>query len=168
MKRAIAALLLALLPGALFAETVMLFTRMQPVESHKGANVDQFIAVEDGVEDQFFNSGHIIFDAGVPEMAALANSSAVQTDSWAEQTAKDGGANYLLIVNLGFPAEVKTASVPSAVSYRFMDLKTGSMLAEGSVDTRTTEIDLKSKKPYELCFAIGQKIAKYVMTDWSP
>jgi hypothetical protein len=161
-------MLLALLPGALFAETVMLYARMQPVESHQAANVDQFIAVEDGVEDQFYNSGHIIFDAGVPETPTVAKASAVQTDGWAEQTAKSGGANYLLFVNLGFPTAATASSVPSTVSYRFMDLKTGSMLAEGSVDTRTAENDLKSKKPYELCFAIGQTIAKYVMTDWSP
>lgn len=166
MKKILLTLILALLPGLLFAETVMLFTRMQPNETKQGPNVDQFIAVEDGVEDQFFTSGHIIFDAGVPANRQEQSGSGAQSDSWAEKTAKAGGANYLLIVNLGFPSATKPAAVPSTVSYRFMNLKTGGTLAEGNVDTKKRETKDPSKKPYELCFAIGQQIAKYVMTDW--
>jgi len=166
MKKILLTMILALLPGLLFAETVMLFTRMQPNETKQGPNIDRFIAVEDGVEDQFFTSGHIIFDAGVPANRQTESGSAGQTDSWAEQTAKAGGANYLLIVNLGFPSATKAVQVPSTVSYRFMNVKTAGTLAEGNVDTKNRESKDPSKKPYELCFAIGQQIAKYVMTNW--
>lgn len=167
MKKLMLMFILGLLPGALFAETVMLLTRMQPAESSKGANVERFVAVVDGVEDQFFNSGHIIFDAGLPSSDNNESDSVARTDIWAERTAKEGGAAFLLIVDLGFPDAEKSAPVPSSISYRFLDLKSGSLLAEGKLDTTVPEGDLKSKKPYELCFALGQKIARNAMKKWS-
>ena len=168
MKKAMVILVLALLPGTLFAETVMLLTRVKPDQSKPHVAVEQSIAVEDGVEDQFFSSGHIIFDAGISDQVKAAPNSVNGSDGWAEETAKSGGATFLLIVSLEYAAATRSAILPSAATYRFMDLKTGSTLAEGNVDTKAPESELKTKKPYEIAFALGQKIAKFVMTSWEP
>lgn len=166
MKKLILLLLFALLPGMLFAETVMLLTRMHPAETLKGANAERFVAVEDGVEDQFFNAGHIIFDAGLPSAKEVHQSASGRTDRWAEQTAKAGGASYLLIVDLEFPKNNTTAPIPSSVSYRFFDLKTGGTLATGTVDTQSAKGEIGKKKPYDLCFALGRQVADNALSKW--
>lgn len=168
MKRVILMLVFSLLPGMLFAETVMLFTRMHPAESQRGANYERFVAVEDGVEDQFFSAGHIIFDAGLPRAIEHQRAQTVRTDTWARQTAKAGGANFLLIVNLEFPNPQKALPLPRTASYRFISLKDGMTLAHGSVDTSAIVTDLKSKKPYDLCFALGKRIAENALGSWKP
>lgn len=168
MKKLILIALLAFLPGFLFAETIMLYTRMQPVETEKGKNIDRFIAVEDGVEDQFYSSGHIIFDAGVPRQAEAAAGPVNKSDAWAQKVAISGGAGYLLLVNLTFPDGSTPAVVPDAVSYRFADLKTGKTLAEGTLQVTLTKEQMADKKPYDLCFALGQKIARDAMSNWRP
>lgn len=167
MKRVIFLLLLSMLPGLLYAETVMLFTRMQPPGSGKGANIDRFIAVEDGVEQQFYSAGHIIFDAGVPR--ATERGTAPRSNGWARRVAMKGGASYLLIVNLTFPNAKKSEKLPSSASYRFMNIKTGALLAKGTVNPGGVTATAKSKKkPYDLCFALGQQIAEKAMNRWKP
>lgn len=168
MKKLMVMLALALSPGLLFADTVMLLTRMQPPESNQGMNIERSIAVEDGVEDEFFSSGHIIFDPGLPSANDKVLNSMARSDSWAEQTAKTGGADLLLIVDLTFPGTQKEVVVPTGAVFRFFDLRSGSMLIEGSVDTSISKEELTSKKPYELCFALGQKIARNVILRWTP
>lgn len=166
MKRLVLVLILSSLPGLLFAETVMLFARVEPPVGGKGVNVERFVAVEDGVEDQFYNAGHIIFDPGVPRGGD--RESVSHTNGWAEQIAKSGGADFLLIVNLVFPDALKGGDLPRRASYEFMDLKSGSMLARGSVASQASEHELKTKKPYDLCFAFGRKIAEEAMNKWGP
>jgi len=168
MKKLILLVILVLLPGFLFAETVMLYTRMQPAETEKGKNIDQFIAVEDGVEDQFYNSGHIIFDAGVPRAEDQSSVPINKSDSWAVQTAVSGGASYLLVVNLTFPSDTVAAVVPESISYRFADLKTGETVAAGTLPVHLTQEQLKGKKPYDLCFSLGQEVARSAMSKWQP
>lgn len=166
MKRLVLVLILSSLPGLLFAETVMLFARVEPSVGGKGVNVERFVAVENGVEDQFYNAGHIIFDTGAPHSGG--NGAVSHSNGWAEQVARSGGADFLLIVNLKFPEALKGADLPSTASYEFVDLKSGSMLAEGSVASQASEHELKTKKPYDLCFAFGRRIAEEAMTKWGP
>ncbi len=167
MKKLLLIAVLAFLPGFLFAETIMLYTRMQPAETGNGKNIDRFIAVEDGVEDQFYTSGHIIFDAGVPK-PNFAEASLTQGDAWAQKVAISGGARFLLLVNLTFPDAPKPAVVPDSISYRFADLKTGKTLAEGTLRVTLTKEQMAGKRPYDLCFALGQEIARDAMSNWQP
>lgn len=166
MKRLVLVLILSSLPGLLFAETVMLFARVEPSAGGNSVNAERFVAVEDGVEDQFYTAGHIIFDPGAPRSGDRASVS--HTDSWAEQVARAGGANFLLIVNLAFPEAQKADDLPSKASYEFLDLKSGSTLAVGSVAPHASVEELKTKKPYDLCFAFGRKIAEDAMNKWGP
>lgn len=166
MKRVVLVLIISCLPGLLFAETVMLFARVEPPVGGKGVNVERYVAVEDGVEDQFYTAGHIIFDPGAPRGSVHAY--LAHTDSWAEQVARAGGADFLLIVNLVFPEALKGADLPTKASYEFVDLKSGSTLAVGSVASRASVEKLKTTKPYDLCFAFGRKIAEDAMNKWRP
>lgn len=160
--------ILALLPQLAHAETVMLYTQMQLRGDSKEANVDRYVAIEDGVMTLFFDSGNIIFDTGLPQKTAVADGVSPRPESWAVAAAKAGGAHWLLEIQLVFPQNPYPAPVPSSVTYKFTDLSTGKTVAEGEISPSVSAHELATKKPYDLCYALGEQIARDAMKGWKP
>ena len=170
MKRvfvaAIAGGILCLLPQLAHAETVMLYTQMQLRGDSAEKNVERFVAVEDGVMTLFFDSGNIIFDTGLPQKTAASDTLAPRPESWAVDAAKEGGARWLLEIKLVFPQDPYPATVPASIHYKFTKLATGETISEGDVTPSISKHDLETKKPYDLCFALGEEVARDAMKGW--
>ncbi len=144
----------------------MLYTQMQLRGDSQEKNVDRFVAIEDGVMTLFFDSGNIIFDTGLPQKTAVSDTLAPRPESWAVSAATEGGAHFLLEIKLTFPTDPYPAAVPSMIHYKFTELATGETISEGDVTPSITPHDLATKKPYDLCFALGEEIARDVMKGW--
>ena len=157
---------LLLFPGLAFSETVMLYTQMQLRSEGPDRNLDRFAAIEDGVMSLFFDSGHIIFDTGMPQQPNLAGTNGQQSETWAIQEARKGGADFLLEVSLSFPDAPYPAVVPLAIHYKLKQLANGLTLAEGDVTPAFQPSEVAEKKPYDLCFALGQEVARHALAAW--
>ncbi len=153
--------------GAAFADTVMLYTQMRASADSQNKNVERYVAIEDGVMALFFDSGHIIFDTGLPQSAKSGAPSANPSETWAAETAKTGGASYLLEVELSFPDAPSPSVVPTGIHYKFLHLSSGRTIAEGSLVPQVPPKNAADRKtPYDLCYALGQEVARDVLRDW--
>ncbi|HUX49603.1 MAG TPA: hypothetical protein VMW73_02340 [Spirochaetia bacterium] len=117
-------------------------------------------ALEQGIMEQFFNAGHIIFN-GPP-----APTTDIHSVSLRQQSARVGGASRLILVELAYrsePALKKT--LPVSASYTLWRLDTRQIVESGTVTAdslaHATKIDEN-----QLCLLMGQTIATVLLNKW--
>ena len=145
------------LPFLLSAETVLLYT----ISDADVVDEEQFgDLIESAVMNEFFDAGHIVFNASV-----IGNAPEVGLDHYKEsasiQMAKAGGASFLLEVNLIY-SDMKGYNLPGYAKFRLIDVYTGDMLEEGTVN-----IDKKWIDDGDLengLTAMGMSMAGYALT----
>ncbi len=128
--------LLMCLPFLLFSETILLYT----ITEASADDLEQFDdLIESGVMNEFFDAGHIIFNAGVsgyiPEIGLDH-----YKESASLQMAKSGGAAFLLEVKLVY-SEVQGITLPADAGFQFIEVATGDLIKEGSVSIDKKWID---------------------------
>ena len=150
-------LLLMCLPFLLFAETILLYTITETVED----DLEHFgDLIESGVMNEFFDAGHIVFNAAVSGLIPE-----VGLDHYKEpasmQMAKAGGAAFLLEVKLVY-SEVNGQDLPSYAGFQLIDVATGDLIKEGSVSIDKKWID---EGDFENGItAMGRSMASYALS----
>jgi len=142
------------------SETVMLYVRdMTTDEDSAEASISFFMALEDGVMDQFFESGHIIFDSGLQYVT-------VEEERFPERTAvrmaKSGGARVLLEIDMTYPPGPRDHTVlPLAARFTVSDILSGDSLHQGTISFSSIVESEKGnpKSDEELCTIWGKTIA---------
>ena len=157
LRKPVIILLFFIAPFLLSAETVLLYTMI-------GADIvdeQQFgDLIESAVMNEFFNAGHIVFNASI-----FGEQPKRGLDHYKEpasmQMAKAGGAAFLLEVNLIY-SDLKGRNLPGYAEFCFIEVFTGAMLKEGSVN-----IDQKWINEDDLedgLAAMGSSMASYALT----
>lgn len=151
-------LMLAVFIFPLCAETVMVSIQTaegSPLAEHAGL-LPVAYAIEDGAMNEFFDMGHIIFNAGIkssgpPEPPYPSESPEVRV-------AKAGGASFLLELLLSYSGLPENGDVKiDAVSYRFSNVLTGKLLADGVVSADSVPPEKKTAE--EIGFELGRILA---------
>ena len=156
-KRIIVLLMLICIPFILFSETVLLYTITESGEE----DPEQFNdLMESGVMNEFFDAGHIIFNAAVsgdvPEVGLPHYKEAVSM-----QLAKAGGAAFLLEVKFVY-TEVRGRELLSTAMYQLIDVATGDSIEDGSVSIDKKWIE---KDEFENgVTAMGRSLAGYALS----
>jgi len=144
------------IPFLLSAETVLLYT----ISEADVVDEEQYSDfIESAVMNEFFDAGHIVFNASVigedPERGL---------DHFKEpasmQMAKAGGAAFLLEVSLDY-SELKGRNLPGHAEFRFIEVLTGSMIKEGSVNIDKKWIDEGDLE--DGLTAMGASMASYAL-----
>jgi len=117
---------LSVFPAA--ADTVMVYTEDS---GGVGAVKESRGYLEDGIMESFFEAGHIVFNA-FPETAEDLEEPEGFSERVSVRLAKSGGANLLLEIGMSF-SEDEEELLPVSARYRFYELGSGSLLAEGKV-----------------------------------
>jgi hypothetical protein len=157
VKKHLLLVLLFCLPFLLFAETILLYTMTESAVD----DLEQFNdLIESGVMNEFFDAGHIVFNAAVSSLVPD-----VGLDHYKEpasiQMAKAGGAAYLLEVILIYN-EVEGRELPSYAEFQLIDVATGNLLKEGSVSIDKKWID---EGDFENGItAMGRSMASYALS----
>ena len=113
-------------------------------------------ALEDGIMEEFFLSGHIVFNSGA---ASSGRESRRVRDIG---TAKEGGASRLLLVDVHFMRNGGTGPVPEKVEYFFMSVSDQRSLAEGTFSA--SELEKPPTMPMEeFCARLGKETARRVL-----
>jgi hypothetical protein len=170
-------LLLAAFPGLAEAETVMVYVRYTAATvTDEDEAYKIVIPLEDGIMNEFFDYGHIVFNSGVEKAPALPF--AGERESL--RMAKSGGAMFLLEVQVVCsPAEdpekapqsegnenlKKAGSIDrhelKDIFFQFSRVQNGKVIKKGKMPPN--KVDGPKE---ELSFALGQRIARMVLHDW--
>ena len=157
IKRLFLFMLIFCIPFLLFAETILLYT----ITEASADDLEQFSDfIESGVMNEFFDAGHIVFNAAVSGFVPD-----VGLDHYKEpvsmQMAKSGGAAFLLDVNLVY-REVDGRSLPVEAGFRLIEVATGDLIKEGSVSIDKKWID---EGDFENGItAMGRRMASYALS----
>ena len=155
MKRRVLPLivLLAVSTVILPAETILVFTR-NSLDGERTEVARLQAAIEDGVMETFFDTGHIVFNAGF----VTANEPlAVPSERLSFRMAKSGGALYLLEIDLDY-REIEEQVALQRAEYRFYQVISGQMLLEGNIDMSEVSADADTAQR-ERCTLMGESIA---------
>jgi len=117
-------------------------------------------ALEQGIMDQFFNAGHIIFNG--PSAA----STDIHSVSLRQQSARLGGASRLILVELAYRADpALKKALPISARYSLWRLDTRQIVESGTVNAdslvHATKIDEN-----QLSLLMGQTIATVLLNRW--
>lgn len=128
VKRLFLFVVILCLPFLLFAETILLYT----ITEASVDDLEQYAYfIESGVMNEFFDAGHIVFNASVSGFVPD-----VGLDHYKEpasmQMAKAGGASFLLKVKLVY-SEVQGRNLPSYAGFQLIEVSSGDLLKDGSV-----------------------------------
>ena len=151
----IACALLACTTAALSAETVMVY-----VSSQTGHDDYLLSAVEAGVMDVFFDSGHIVFNAGTYERIS---DSDIQRRYWIRNTARQGGATLAIEIEVDLQphdnrgADSSERLFADTAGFRLIQIEPAELLKSGAITAqrRPSRAD-RDKAAFEL----GIKIAR--------
>jgi hypothetical protein len=113
-------------------------------------------ALEDGIMEEFFLAGHIVFNNGT-SFSGTAPRKIRDISS-----AKEGGASRLLLIDIHFQWSGGTGPVPEKVVYSFMSVSDQKSLTEGSFSAS----DLKRPPTMpmeEFCARLGKETARRVL-----
>jgi len=157
IKKMVLLLLFCSIPFLLSAETVLLYT----ISEAGVVDEDQYSDfIESAVMNEFFDAGHIVFNAYV-----LGEVPDKGLDHYKEpasmQMAKAGGAAFLLEVSLVY-SDLKGRNLPGHAEFRFIEVLTGSMIKEGSVNIDKKWIDEGDLE--DGLTAMGASMASYALT----
>lgn len=156
IKKLFISVLILCFPFLLFAETILLYT----ITEASVEDLEQFgDFIESGVMNEFFDAGHIVFNAAVSGLTPE-----VGLDHYKEpasmQMAKAGGAAFLLEVKLVY-SEVQGRELPSYAGFQFIEVATGDLIKEGSVTIDKKWID---EGDFENGItAMGRSMASYAL-----
>lgn len=165
MRRILVGIILLLGTVACFGETVLLYIGDGEMDEETFEIYLPLVrAVEDGVMNEFFNSGHIIFNNGISADAEFPEPP-FDAERLPLRMAKSGGACYLLEVKLSCTgAEENDPDITSA-EYRFSHVLDGRVLRSDSVDEAIpakTEFD----EPEQRWYGFGKEIAQGSLAIW--
>ena len=157
IKRFFLLALISCIPFLLYAETVLLYT----ISEADVVDLDQYSGIiESAVMNEFFDAGHIVFNTSV-----LGEVPDIGLDHFKEpaslQMAKSGGAAFLLEVSLVY-SDLKGRNLPAYAEFRFIEVLTGSMIKEGSVNIDKKWIDEGDLE--DGLTAMGASMAGYALT----
>lgn len=156
-KKIIIFLLIIFIPFVLSAETVLLYT-MSDADVVDEKQYGDFI--ESAVMNEFFNAGHIIFNAFV-----LGQSPEHGLEHFKEaasmQMAKAGGAAFLLEVSLVY-SDMNGRNLPGYAEFRLIEVVSGIMVREGTVNIDNEWIDEGDLE--DGLTAMGSSMAGYALT----
>ena len=157
IKKTLLLLLFCFIPFLLSAETVLLYT----ISEADVVDEDQYSDfIESAVMNEFFDAGHIVFNASV-----LGEAPRKGLDHYKEpasmQMAKAGGAAFLLEVSLVY-SDLKGKNLPGYAEFRFIEVLTGSLIKEGSVNIDKKWIDEGDLE--DGLAAMGASMASYALT----
>ncbi len=157
IKRLFLFVLIFCLPFLLFAETILLYT----ITEASADDLEQFSDfIESGVMNEFFDAGHIIFNAAVSGFVPEVGLDHYK-ESASMQMAKSGGAAFLLEVELVY-SEVKGRSLPAWAGFRLIEVATGDLIKIGSVSIDKKWID---EGDFENGIAaMGRSMASYALS----
>lgn len=170
-------LLLITFAGTAEAETVMVYVRYTTATVTDEDDAYKIvIPLEDGIMNEFFDYGHIVFNSGVEKAPVLPF--AGERESL--RIAKSGGAMFLLEVQVvcspvekpenttqseGNENPKKIGSIDrhqlQDITFQFSRVHNGEVIKRGKMPPK--QVDGPKE---ELPFALGQKIARMVLNDW--
>ena len=157
IKKLFLSVLILCLPFLLFAETILLYT----ITEAAADDLEQYgDFIESGVMNEFFDAGHIIFNAAVSGYVPE-----VGLDHYKEpasiQMAKAGGASFLLEVKLVY-SKVKGMNLPAYAGFQLIEVSSGDIIKEGSVSIDKKWID---EGDFENGItAMGRSMASYAIS----
>ena len=157
IKKLLMFVLILCLPFLLFAETILLYT----ITEAEADDPEQFCDfIESGVMNEFFDAGHIVFNAAVSGFVPD-----VGLDHYKEpasmQMAKAGGASFLFEVKLVY-SEVQGMNLPSYAGFQLIEVSSGDLIKEGSVSIDKKWID---EGDFENGItAMGRSMASYAIS----
>lgn len=119
------------------------------------------MAIEDGIMEVFFDTGHIIFNSGIDSEEPP--DPPFKSERIAVRLAKAGGALYLLEVEL-FAADAAD-SMPSFATFIFTDLQLSEVISKGRIVTEELIPDSLTD-PGEVCVLLGRDLAQNALQEW--
>lgn len=158
MKRKIVLLVcLCVAWAGLAAETVMVSIR----EGEKGSGGDKtkrycLSALEDGIMEEFFLAGHIVFNERLPSGGTSERLSVVRL-------AKEGGASRLVRVELFFQNVGEGIFRPERIEYSLFRVADQEILAEGGFPAREVERPA-GMSVEEYCAGLGREIGRRLIS----
>ncbi len=156
-KRLYLLVLILCIPFLLSAETVLLYTMSESDIVDEEQYCD---FIESAVMNEFFDAGHIVFNAFV-----LGEAPERGLDHYKEpasmQMAKAGGAAFLLEVSLVY-SDQKGRTLPGYAEFRLIEVITGALINEGSVNIDKKWIDEGALE--DSLAAMGVSMASYALT----
>ena len=169
-KMTLSLLFLVLVAAAAVSETVMLYVG-NGVENEEQfeASLPISMALEDGVMNEFFNNGHIIFNAGI-KLEQDFPETPVKVERLPLRMAKAGGARYLLEVNINYAferGEDEEIGVKNTFSadYIFSQVSSSRILQRGGITTASVS-GIEDPEPEKYSYALGQMIAREALSIW--
>lgn len=163
MKHLIFAFLLCMIcGGSISSETVMLYlANSEDSIFIREETVPLAMAIEDGIMEVFFDTGHIIFNSGIDSEEPP--DPPFKSERIAVRLAKAGGALYLLEVEL-FAADAAD-SMPSFATFIFTDLQLSEVISKGRIVTEELIPDSLTD-PGEVCVLLGRDLAQNALQEW--
>lgn len=173
----VVSLFLLILPIMAEAETVMVYVRYiaTPVTDDEEA-YKIVIPLEDGIMNEFFDYGHIVFNAGVERAPTLP----FDGERESLRMAKSGGARFLLEVQVVCSPVENLAKTPQPegsedpakkvldirhelqdITFQFSQVQNGEILKKGKMPPKKVD-----GPKGDLSFSLGQRIARMVLHDW--
>jgi hypothetical protein len=174
--RQLACILLLLgVAGTAFAaaDTVMIYVEAAPVNNstitppvaNDAATLRS--AVEEGIMDEFFSAGHIVFNE-LPPKDADHSSQASQLELWnsLQQVALSGGAARMIEVFFTYkPNETGKSAVPIAARYSLWELSPKRLVSSGDVSAAPIAAAARNGDG-EVSLLLGQTIATDLLNSW--
>ena len=151
-----------LLPLSISAETILLFTvDIGGDEDLIKSSIINSSAIEEGIMDDFFEAGHIIFNAGINENNP--GNLPITADRLPVRLAKKSGASLLIEIDLKYPeGQRSTETLPIVVEYRFLNILSDENILTGTFSPENDSVD-SDATPDRLCFLTGRMIAKELL-----
>ena len=143
------------------AETVLVAVYQSGTGEMKDQGRFLLSAVEDGVMDVMFDSGHIVFNLG---SFSVIGPSAVQARYDIRETARDGGATYAVQVTMDVRDLEDNTVEPVSLEYRFVNVDTDRILAEARMSL-SRDVGGRKVSWGDVCFRAGQEIARSALSS---
>jgi len=167
MRKIIIVFLLVLgIIGSVSAETVLLYV-------HNTLETEEFfdlclpvsMAVEDGVMNEFFDNGHIIFNAGI-KMEHQFPEPPGAPDRLPLRIAKAGGASYLLEVEINYqPLNDEEPPESFFTDYVFSHVVSSRVLYSGEMNSSAVR-GIEEENPEQFGYVLGKMIAQDALSVW--
>jgi len=122
-------------------------------------------AIEDGVMNEYFENGHIIFNAGVKAAAGYPEPPG-STEPLPVRIAKAGGASYLLEVEMIYNLrEGELQPSDFQAGYIFSNVHSSKVLQRGSFSSKSIGSE-EAPGPEESGYRLGQMLARETLAIW--
>ena len=152
-----------MVPAALFAETVLLYTSDEWISPEIRRGAEYIVpALEDGIMETLFDAGHIIFNDRAPSVVPKLEPHSVKASLL---LAKKGGAQLMVELRIVYdPQEEWPVPLPAEVVFTITNVKINQVLLKDrlfSRDFRRTEF----MEQREICRLLGVALAQRVLSE---